>query len=361
MHALEEFRRRELREDVVGKTTGEGVAAKRGSVVAELDLLADGLGDQDGADGEAVAEGLGRGQDIGMGLLGQIAVGPELAGARHAGLDLVVDQDSANLAASLGEGDHKLLAAGKDASLALDRLDNDTAGLVVDKVVDSSNIVVSPLLEARHHRRKWLLVLGIMRRRQRSHRTAVESVLERDNVDLFARRIDNLACLAGELDGSLVGLGAGVADEDTRGLVHASCLERLFDEQLGQRAGPGVVVQVRGVDQRAGLCSSSHVSLSAQHKGPSLLSDDATNLLRNNIRKLGVAVAQPRHSNSGREIKVLSVLNIPEPRALALDKHRRRASIGSDHVRRIVVDKGRARRIGRRIGIRQSCISLQLR
>lgn len=69
---------------------------------------------------------------------------------------------------------------------------------------------------------------------------------------------------------------------------------------------------------------------------------------------------QTRHGNSRRKIKVLAILNIPQPRALALHKDRRRSSICRDHVRREFVDERRAGRIWSGIGVRQSCVSLQI-
>lgn len=57
-------------------------------------------------------------------------------------------------------------------------------------------------------------------------------------------------------------------------------------------------------------------------------------------------------SDTGCKVQELSVLSIPQPRALPLDEHRRRTSICGDHIRRMLVHNGSALGIGRDIGIR---------
>lgn len=47
-----------------------------------------------------------------------------------------------------------------------------------------------------------------------------------------------------KLQGGFVGFGARVADEGSRGGGHAAGGFCLFDEELGERAGPGVMVEV---------------------------------------------------------------------------------------------------------------------
>lgn len=243
----------EAGDDVVGQAAGEGVAAKGGAVVADLDLLRNVAVDDGGANGEAVAEGLGGGDDVRVGLLGEVGVGPESAGAGETALDLIVDEDGADLAAALGQGDQELVRRGRDAAFALNGLDNDTAGLLGDGLVDGGDVVEGAELEAGQHGRKGLLVLGVVGGGQAAHGAAVEGIVEGDDLELVTRGLADLGSLPGELDGGFVGLGAGVADEHRVGVVHGTGLAGLLDQQLGQGAGPRVVVEVRGVHERATL------------------------------------------------------------------------------------------------------------
>ncbi len=58
----------------------------------------------------------------------------------------------------------------------------------------------------------------------------MEGVLKGNDLVLFPRRISDLAHLAGEFDGSLVGLAAGIADEDFGGCLHAAGCDCFDDD-----------------------------------------------------------------------------------------------------------------------------------
>jgi len=77
--------------------------------------------------------------------------------------------------------------------------------------------------------------------------------VERDKMVLCAGRIEHAASFAGELDSGFVGFGTGVTDEDAGGIVHCAGRAGLFDEEFGERAGPGVMVEVGGVYEGACL------------------------------------------------------------------------------------------------------------
>ena len=217
-------------------------------MVADLDLASDVLVDDGRADGETVTQRLGSGEDVRVGFLGQGGVRPEGAGAGHAALDLVVVQEGADVAAALGKGHEEFLGGGHDAAFALDGLDDHRTGLFRDERVDGGDVVVGADLETGDHGRERRLVLGVRRGGQGTHGAAVEGILEGDDLDLVAGGVEDLADLAGELDTGLVGFGTGVADEDGGGVVHAARGLGGFDEELGEGAGPGIVVEVGGVD-----------------------------------------------------------------------------------------------------------------
>jgi len=81
----------------------------------------------------------------------------------------------------------------------------------------------------------------------------VEPVAEGDDFEFGARGIGYLAGFAGEFDGGFVGFRSGVADEDGGEGGHAGGFVGFLDEELGEGAGPGVVVEVGGVDEDLGL------------------------------------------------------------------------------------------------------------
>lgn len=229
------------------------VTAKGSTVVADLDLGSDVLVDDRSGDREAVADGLGGRQDIGVSFPGQGRVRPKGSRAGQTALDLVVVEQRAHLAAALTQRHEEFLGGGHHASLTLDGLDDDGAGLFGDQRGDSGDVVVSAYFEAGDHGRKRGLVLGVGRGGERTHGAAVEGVLKADNFDFGTGGVEHLADFTGELDTGFVGFGPGVADEDGGGVVHAARGLCGFDEELGERAGPGVVVEVGGVDEFLGL------------------------------------------------------------------------------------------------------------
>jgi hypothetical protein len=112
---------------MVGYTAGERVAAKSGAVVAGLDVVRNSLSRNDGcADGDAVAEGFGGGEDVRVCSFAggrderRMGVGPEAAGARKTTLDLVEDQDGADVVAALAKGREELGCCNVDTTFALD-------------------------------------------------------------------------------------------------------------------------------------------------------------------------------------------------------------------------------------------------
>ena len=96
-----------------------------------------------------------------------------------------------------------------DAPLALDRLDQDRGGLIVEDRGDRREVVVGHVDEARHHRLEAHVVLGLGRRRQRGEGPAVEAPFHRD--DLEAPLLVTIGPC--QLDRCLVGFGSAVAEE----------------------------------------------------------------------------------------------------------------------------------------------------
>lgn len=68
--------------------------------------------------------------------------------------------------------------------------------------------------------------------------------MEGEDFVLGTGRGASLTDFAGEFDGSFVGFGARVADEDLGGGVHCACGAGFSDDQFGELAGPGVMVEI---------------------------------------------------------------------------------------------------------------------
>ena len=99
-------------------------------------------------------------------------------------------------------------------------------------------------LHARQQRLEIVPVLGLPGDRERAQRAAVEGVLQRD--DLVLVGADLAAVRADHLQRAFHGLGAGVGEE-------AALEPADLGQPLGQRSLVLVVVEVRRVDQQAGL------------------------------------------------------------------------------------------------------------
>jgi len=72
----------------------------------------------------------------------------------------------------------------------------------------------------------------------------MKTLIETDDFMLLSTRLSYLAHFARKFYGGLVGFGARVADEDFGGLVHGAAVAGFGDEEVGEGAGPGVVIEV---------------------------------------------------------------------------------------------------------------------
>ena len=126
----------------------------------------------------------------------------------------------------------------------------------------------------------------------------MEVALEADDL----RRLDPapVGVLAGDLDRALVGLGAGVGEEDP-------AAEARLGEALGEAHHRLGVEEVGDVHQAAGL-------------------------LAHGLDHGGVAVADRADRDPGEEVEVLLALGVPEQGALAADELDRRAPVGPHQV-----------------------------
>ena len=95
-------------------------------MVTSLDVFADKIVYDSGADRETVAKCLGRGDNVGVAFLGIACMCPESTCSAQAALDLVEDEDCADFCASLSQREKELGRCDVYATLSLDWLYNDT-------------------------------------------------------------------------------------------------------------------------------------------------------------------------------------------------------------------------------------------
>ena len=141
------------------------------------------LGRQARAHREAAADALGRRHDVGRHAI--IFIGVEIAGARDPALHLVEHQHQVALVARVAQAVDEFLRRRADPALALDRLEQEAGGILVDRAERGLEIVELDDLEARQQRREAVDHLGLVGRADRRHRPPVEGVRESDQVMLF--------------------------------------------------------------------------------------------------------------------------------------------------------------------------------
>ncbi len=161
-----------------------------------------------GADGESAAEGLGHGNAVGPDAV--VLEAEPFAGAADAGLHFVEEEQDFLFVAERAQAGHEFGGGGHDAAFALDGLAQDGDGGGGEGGADGVEVVELGVGEAGHEGLEALLVLGLARGGHGGEGAAMERVLHGD--DFVAGRRG--APLAGQLEEALVGLGAGVAEED---------------------------------------------------------------------------------------------------------------------------------------------------
>ena len=200
-------------------------------------------GGQHGADGETAAQALGAGEDVRGDAI--VHIGEQLAAAAHAALHLVEHQQRVVLVAQ-GTGAFQVGLVGRQhAALALDRLQHHGAGLVGDGRLQRVQVVVRDMGDALDLRPETIGVLGLATNADGEQGTTVEAVERGDDLVLL-RTETVMGDAAGQLEGGLVGLGAGVAEEHALG-------EGGIDQLVGQAQGRLVGEHVGDVPQGVGL------------------------------------------------------------------------------------------------------------
>src|SRR5471032_1910574 len=112
-------------------------------------------------------------------------VAPHLAGPAETRVDLVVEQQQAELVADRAQVLQELRGRLSDAAFALDRLDQDARGLVVHHVAYDVGVVEGRVQVARRRRAEAFEILLVAGGRERIQQAAVERRLEADQLVPF--------------------------------------------------------------------------------------------------------------------------------------------------------------------------------
>mmetsp|Transcript_5032 Transcript_5032/g.14290 ORF Transcript_5032/g.14290 Transcript_5032/m.14290 type:complete len:383 (+) Transcript_5032:116-1264(+) len=266
-----------------GHTGGasQGVATVRRGVSSRGQHIGGGAARHHGTNGNATAQCFGRGEDIGLNA--KLLMAPEMSTASHTNLNLIAHEQSAGIVGQLASRLEELRISGDDTTFALEGLHQDggkatlpSLGIggcvdLLDLGLEGLDVVVGDVLKARDHLPSVSeagMVLRLSGGRKSGQGAAMEGLDGRNDDGTIDAAI--VGVLPGQLDGTFVGLGPAVAEED---LVGAG----VIGEPSGQLSLLRVEVEVGNV-------------MELFHLG------------RNGGGQLGVAVAEGAGGNSRDKI-----------------------------------------------------------
>ncbi len=244
------------------------------------------LAEDDRADRHAAGQAFGQRDAVGHQAV--VFVGEEGAGAADARLDLIEQEQQPALVAEAAQALEVVEVGRVDAGLALDRLEEDAAGGLVECLSGGREVVVGYVAEAGHERREAGLDPRIAGGGQGRQGAAVEGAFGTDDGRPLTLAPALSGPAAGGLDQGLVSLGSAVAE-------HHAVEPRELDEQLGG-VGLGADVEiVARMQQRAGLLADGL----GQHR---------------------VGMTEGADGDAGEEVEVAAPLAIPKVAALTADE-----------------------------------------
>ena len=130
--------------------------------------------------GKTARDPLGEGDDIGLHL--RVLHGKPLTGTAHAGLHLIHDHEGAAPVAHLAYPFEETVRRDDDAGLALDGLDNNAGGIVINDFAESVHVPVIDKGLDHSERFKRLTDRRLVRHSKRTYGTPVEPVGKRDEL-----------------------------------------------------------------------------------------------------------------------------------------------------------------------------------
>ena len=225
---------------------GQRASAEGGAVHAGVNGARGLFGAEHCAQRNAAGKRLGQRDDVGSDAV--VLKGAPLAGAAHAGLNLIDDEQctgGAGECACLGE---ELLRERANAAFALNGFNEDGADVVGELGAQVGDVVEANELDAGNDGSEGLAVLRLVGCRDGAEGAAVEALLERKKLgaDGLAFAAQQAGMGAGEFQRAFPGFGAGVGKEDA---VEAGTLGETQSE-LGLAL---VIEEVRRVNELAAL------------------------------------------------------------------------------------------------------------
>ncbi len=185
---------------------GERVTTEGCGMHARPQMDGEFAGGQHRATSHARAEALGKGHHVGSDP--KVLVAEPVARPAAAALHLVEDQQQVVPIGDFPQALQKARGRRHHPPLPEDRLDHDAAGLIVDQVLNSSEVAMRGILKTGHNRAEALVILWLGSSRDAAQCAAMEAALEGDDLVPLA-----VAAEPHQLDCRLVCLGAGVAEE----------------------------------------------------------------------------------------------------------------------------------------------------
>ena len=298
---LLELARPEHRHDATADRARNGVATERAPVLPRLEHAEDRLvRDHRRQRHDAAGKRLAEDEDIGANAL--VLARERRAGASEPRLDLVGDQQHVALRAEFARPAQVAVRRDDDAGLALDRLDEEGHGVVVERGLERLRVAVWHHLEPRGERPEVPARGLVGREADDRDRSAVEVPVGDD--DLRAIRghaLDLVPPLASGLDRGLDGLRAGVHQQRH---VHLAQLSEVAQERTH------LVVVERAARER-----------------------DAIQLLLGRRDQLGMSVTEVQRRVRRQHVQVPSAFDIGHPATLGF---------GDDDGQRVIVVRRRA-------------------
>ncbi len=261
------------------------------------------VGDDCGQRNDAASEGLAEHVDIGDDVL--VVARERPPSAAQSRLDLVGDQQRAGARAQVPHGGEIAVRRHDHAGFALDGLDQDTDGAIVDGRGHGRDVAVRNAAEARRERPEVLIGGRVVGEADDGRGATVEvAVAHHDHRLVGGNALDEIAPPTRGLDGGLHRLGAGVHRQ-----------HRFLAAQAGERFGEGVELVV--VEGAAGEREAIELPVGGRDEPR-------------------VAVAEVERGVGGEEVEVAVSARVADPRALALDdRHRQWVVVVSKVVGRL--------------------------
>ena len=258
---------------------------------------------QHGTDGQTATQPLGQGDEIR--LQAELLAGQESAGAAHAGLYFVHNNQNIVGMAVVGNALHIVGVQRNHAAFALYHLHHNSADRIIHSGLECVKIVGGDVAEVSGEGAEILVENILAGGGQGGKGAAMERVDQRQNF-VAVGTIGGHTVFAGALDGTFVGFGTRVAEKH---LVKPGA----GAQPLGQLAAGGGVIQVGRMLQTGGLHG-------------------------NGLYPGRVAVAQRVYANAGGKVQIGFAVCIIGIHALAVLQHQRAAGIGVHDVFLVTFD-----------------------